>query len=71
MIIDMVPLNARCAAPGQRIKLPTLENLGDTFREAARRSQTMWLCKLDVANMFMSCCVLQEERGAIRIGVID
>ena len=35
MIINMVPLNARCAAPRQRIRLPTLENLGDTFREAA------------------------------------
>ena len=69
MIINMVHLNPRCAAPGQRIRLPTLENLGDTFREAARNSRTMWFCKLDVANMFWS--VLEEERSAIRIGVMD
>ena len=49
-IINMVPLNARCTAPGQRIRLPTLENLGDTFREAAHNSRTMWFCKLDVAS---------------------
>ena len=71
MIINMVPLNARCATPGQRIRLPTLENLGDTFREAACTSRTMWFCKLDVANMFRSCWVPQEEKSANRIGVMD
>ena len=71
MIINMVPLNARCGAPGQRIKLPTLEHLGDTFQEAARDSRTMWFCKLDVANMFWSCWMPEEERSTIRIGVMD
>ena len=71
MIINMVPLNARCAATGQRIRLPTLENLGDTFREAARNSRTMWFCKLEVANMFWSCWVPEEEKNTIRIGVMD
>ena len=71
MILNMVPLNARCPALGQRIKLPTLENLGDTFREAARVSRTMWFCKLHVANMFWSCWVPEEEKSAIRIGVMD
>ena len=71
MIINMVPPNARCAAPRQRIKLPTLENLGDTFWEAARESRTMWFCKLDVANMSWSCWVPEEEKSAIRIGVLD
>ena len=71
MIIHMVPLNTRSAAPGQRIKLPTLENLADTFREAARDSRTMWFCELYVANMFWSCCVPEEEKSTIRIGVTD
>ena len=70
MIINMVPLNTKCVAPGQRIKLPTLENLGDTFREAARNSRTMWFCTLDVVNMFWSCWVPEEEKNAIRIGVM-
>ena len=55
IILNRVPLNARCAAPGQRIKVPTLEHQGDTFREAARDSRTMWFSKLDVATMFWSC----------------
>ena len=67
MIINMVPLNARCAALGQRIKQPTLENLGDTFREAARNLHIMWFCKLDVVNMFWSCWVPEEEQSTIRI----
>ena len=71
MIINMVPLNAGCAAPGQRIKLPTLEHLGDTFWQAARDSRTLWFCKLDVANMFWSCWMPEEERNTIRIGVQD
>ena len=71
MIINMVPLNDRYAAPGQRMRLPTLENLGETFREAAHNSRTMWFCKLDVANMFWSCWVPEEEKSAIRIGVVD
>ena len=71
MIINMAPLNALRATPGQRIKLPTLEHLGDTFREAARDSRTMCICKLDVANMFWSCWVPEEERGNIKIGVMD
>ena len=70
-IINMVPLNARCTAPGQRVRLPTLEDLGHTFREAARNSRTMCIYKLDVANMFWSCWVPEEEKSAIRIGVTD
>ena len=50
---------------------PTLENLGDTFREAAGNSRTMWFCKLHVANMFWSCWVQEEEKSAIRIGLMD
>ena len=71
MIINMVPLNARCAVPGQQIKLPTLEHLGVTFRQAAGDSRHLWFCKLDVANMFWSCWMLKEERNTIRIGVLD
>ena len=70
MIINMVPLNARCAAPGQRIKLPTLEHLGDTVRQAPEDFRPLWFCKLDVANKFWSCWIPKEERNTIRIGAL-
>ena len=41
MLINLVLLNAKCAVPGQRIKLLTLEHRGDTFREAARYSRNI------------------------------
>ena len=69
LIINMVPLNKRCQRPCTRLQLPTLEELGDTFREAAGTRQTIWFCKLDVANMFWSCWMPEQERGTIRIGV--
>ena len=53
------------------LKPPILQDLGDTFREAARDSRTMWFCKLYVANMFWSCWVPEEEKSVIRIGVMD
>ena len=71
LIINMVPLNKRCQRPSTRLQLPTLEELGDTFREAAGNRQTIWFCKLDVANMFWSCWLPEQERGTIRIGVQD
>ena len=69
LIINMVPLNKRCQRPNTRLQLPTLEELGDTFREAAGKGQAIWFCKLDVANMFWSCWMPEQERGTIRIGV--
>ena len=69
LIIIMVLLNKRCQRPSTRLQLPTLEELGDTFREAAGRDQAMWFCKLDVANMFWSWWMPEQDRGTIRIGV--
>ena len=52
LIVDMVALNERCEPPRCTLRLLTLEALAGDFTKWATSGETVFMCKVDVANIF-------------------